>query len=447
MKKVVSVITAVAMFACICISSHSIEGEQDNYDIISADSVNLTASEVEVEDGIYYYYKSGERAEVSAYFATKLIECCPENVIVINNGESGHICFYDEEQKFISGTLINQTWYGITYDNSFVIPENCAFFRMSSKITHKDSFSISIFDNSDNDPNDSENSENDSNNNNPDNNSDNSENSDNNSSTLEKTNNSLIFKYVVAADGSGDFTSVSEAVRNASSGDSIYIKSGEYDEIIDLPHDKSIHLVGENRCSTIIYNTNGDYFKAPILMGGGVLEELTVYSKKVEGSDQPNHTSYAVHIERDSLYNDSLLIKNCIIKSDWNSALGMGMRGGCDVILENCDFIHNGNGSALYFHDSDTNSRLGEQHITVRNCRLESKGSPLGILFLQSQNKSDVYVTFQNNFIRTKSGVNNIRTLNWYGGSSDDPDDFLHLYRWKLTNMSYGNNIPELNAE
>jgi parallel beta-helix repeat protein len=55
---------------------------------------------------------------------------------------------------------------------------------------------------------------------------------------------------VVDKNGSGDYTSIQEAVNNAKSGSTIFIKNGEYPEIIDIR--KSINLVGEDKAYTII---------------------------------------------------------------------------------------------------------------------------------------------------------------------------------------------------
>ena len=374
--------------------------------LLSMAPINL--SQIKYEDGYYFDANTGRKTILESYFVTQPIAVYPNRHYMFSSSPA-HCTFWDENDTFISGVVVNQTYDQQTYGSDFTTPNNCRYLRISASIESRNNDILSDL-----------------------------------SSPTKHTNK---YKFVVAKDGTGNYTSVADAVEAADSDDFIFIKSGEYDEVIDLPENKRVHLVGENRCNTIIYNTYGDYFRAPLTMGGGSLEELTIYSKKVEGVTPAEHVSYGIHVEKHSLYNNSLLLKNCIVKSDYSAALGMGMRGGCEIIIENCDFIHGSDSAALYFHDSDYDAYVGDQHITVRNCRLQCKGNPLGILFLQSQNKSDVYVTFQNNFIRTKQGVNNIRTLNWYGGESTDPDDFLHLYRWRLTDMSYGNNVSDLNAQ
>lgn len=66
------------------------------------------------------------------------------------------------------------------------------------------------------------------------------------------------YQAVVAADGSGDFLTVSEAITAAPAVHEgawkILVKRGEYRELVQIPADKkNIHLVGEGRDKTIIH--------------------------------------------------------------------------------------------------------------------------------------------------------------------------------------------------
>ena len=55
---------------------------------------------------------------------------------------------------------------------------------------------------------------------------------------------------IVSKSGNGDFTKIQEAIDNVPEGSTIFVKSGSYNEIIDI--DKSINLIGEDRFTTII---------------------------------------------------------------------------------------------------------------------------------------------------------------------------------------------------
>lgn len=64
------------------------------------------------------------------------------------------------------------------------------------------------------------------------------------------------YDIVVAKDGSGNYNSVQQAVNAAKSGQTIYIKSGTYNEVVNIPSNKSnLKLLGENKDNVkITYN-------------------------------------------------------------------------------------------------------------------------------------------------------------------------------------------------
>ena len=69
--------------------------------------------------------------------------------------------------------------------------------------------------------------------------------------------NAKTFDAVVAADGTGDYTTVQEAIDNAPTGRThpylIFVKNGVYDGLVRIPEDKPfIHLIGQDRDRTII---------------------------------------------------------------------------------------------------------------------------------------------------------------------------------------------------
>lgn len=76
--------------------------------------------------------------------------------------------------------------------------------------------------------------------------------------TMERTQpDAKLYDAVVAIDGSGDYTSLQDAVDNAPKDRAkpwlIFVKNGEYEEHIDIPSDKPyMHIIGQNRDKTII---------------------------------------------------------------------------------------------------------------------------------------------------------------------------------------------------
>lgn len=72
---------------------------------------------------------------------------------------------------------------------------------------------------------------------------------------MARTSNAQSFVSIVAADGSGEYTTIQSAV-NACPEDGkrhlIFVKNGVYKEMVTIPKNKLISLVGENRDKVIL---------------------------------------------------------------------------------------------------------------------------------------------------------------------------------------------------
>ena len=259
--------------------------------------------------------------------------------------------------------------------------------------------------------------------------------------------NVMAYDYVVAKDGSGNFTSVTEACNVAKAGESIYIKSGVYDnEVIVGTWSKKLYLVGESAKDTIIKNSLGDYNKPPIQIGSGYLKNITFYSEYTGTQERGTGAtmSYAVHSESDNLANDNLTIEDCILISDYAPSFGMGMRGGCNVTLKNC-YLKGTYSGALLFHDADNVSYVGEQNISVIDCVLYNTTNQTCII-MQSQERNGTIVNLEmiRNRIKTH-GNNNYGVHNYYGGIGGE-NDFLGLINFRLKETSWGNSDTTFNS-
>jgi len=127
---------------------------------------------------------------------------------------------------------------------------------------------------------------------------------------------------VVDKNGSGDYTSIKEAVNNAKSGFTIFIKNGEYSEIIDIR--KSIHLVGEDKTYTLI-NPISESNKNAICLGApdSSLRSLTI------SNGAPGLYSSGVKIIA-----SNILIDDCNI---YNTPVGIAIWSSYNTI-QNCVF-------------------------------------------------------------------------------------------------------------
>ena len=374
-------------------------------------------------DGKFIHYANGRETVNTNYCYSDYIDILPDTDYYFN--QNAHITFYDSSKTFIGGTLVNQSNPEYATGN-IKTPSDCCFMIISFMINKKPSAMLSYGD------------------------------TEKEYIAVGKVKiDGLVVDspntIIVDINGNGNYSSISSAVETAKNGDTIYIMSGIYNETIVVPHNKKINFIGQNKLDTIIKNNSGNYINCPILMGAGKLENLTVYAQKDEQTDTNaqdyDGRAYAVHIERNSLYHDTLYIKNCILKSDFYPALGMGMRGGCTVLLEDTDFILGSSGggtAALYIHDADSVNYVGEQSLIIRNCRIINRRTNADryAIKLQSQERegTTVYLTMQNVMTRSFGGNDlPLETRNYYDGTSTNAEDFQGLINWRLSDDSYGN--------
>lgn len=134
-------------------------------------------------------------------------------------------------------------------------------------------------------------------------------------------------QIVVAADGSGDYKSIQEAinaVRSSEETKHIFIKSGIYKEKLVVPVDKeNIHFVGEDVAKTIItwddYSGKGDIntftsFTMQILGNNICVENLTI-----ENSEGMQGQAVALHVE-----GDGCSFKKCRILGNQDTVYASG---------------------------------------------------------------------------------------------------------------------------
>ena len=188
--------------------------------------------------------------------------------------------------------------------------------------------------------------------------------------------------YIVDINGNGDFTTIQAAVNYASPWDTLLVMPGEYYEEVDSQL-KPLIIKGYDKYTTKLISTNGRYAKPPLEIDGGIIENLTIYAKKDVNSYIASNTepaSYGIHIDFKTNY--PIIVKDCIVISDFWPAMGIGMAQDKTLEIENCElisnqentgmYIPNGGLGALYFHNRNLNN-VTNQNIKVRNCLLKSK--------------------------------------------------------------------------
>ena len=93
--------------------------------------------------------------------------------------------------------------------------------------------------------------------------------------TKQKTEEPAPQEWFVAQDGTGQFTTISEAV------DIIWIYPGVYEESVQMSQ-KQLQLVGIDKNLCILQNCEESYYHPPLEIAAGSVSNLTIYAYRVD---------------------------------------------------------------------------------------------------------------------------------------------------------------------
>lgn len=206
------------------------------------------------------------------------------------------------------------------------------------------------------------------------------------------------YTMTVAKDGSGDYTSIQEAIYNARSFPSqtitIFIKNGVYNEKVKIPEcNTHLSLVGESKENTII--TFDDHFK------------------KINLGRNSTFYTATLSVEADDFMATNLTIRNT--SGPVGQAVAVAVNAN-RVFFKNCNLLGNqdtlyatGEGAKQYFKDcyieGTTDFIFGEATVLFENCTIHSKdnsyitaastpeGIEFGFVFKNCQLTADEEVT------------------------------------------------------
>ncbi len=250
-----------------------------------------------------------------------------------------------------------------------------------------------------------------------------------------------MYDYIVDINGTGDFTSVAECVKQAADLSTIYIKNGLYENEIVKAWLKTVFIVGESRDGVIITNSTGEYATPPVEMGTGLLRNLTIYAKD-PGGLTPKNKGYALHSES-SVYNYyKFEVDNCNIISDWRQSWGMGMRGGMVYNARNVNFD-----GGVYFHDNE-HANGTVQRIFFDTCNMTREDTNEALIMQDQQmSNADIDVRFNRCFIKSLQGTE-ILFFKWDTINTNviPATGFVDFPSWGLNSFSWGNSEAALNA-
>ena len=257
---------------------------------------------------------------------------------------------------------------------------------------------------------------------------------------------------IVDINGSGDYTSLQDAIDNA--GDSaqhpktIIVLPGRYEmpeynsSTRSKGNNRYLSIIGTDKINCVIENTVGYYITGSnytdnscLKLGGNCyIANLTIISSD---EDYPSvveldrHKAYCIHCDFSADANTTLEINNCRLINNHFSCIGFGLRGDYTLKIINTEMsstMHENNGDAyatLYVHDGNYD---GKQTLIVKNCTIINTNKTKSISIQNAYDK-EIDLTFINNVCGHSGGV---------GYSSDS------TYH-KLSSISYGNNIEEMN--
>lgn len=143
-----------------------------------------------------------------------------------------------------------------------------------------------------------------------------------------------VFDAVVAKDGTGNFSTVQDAIsaapENCTRPYLILVKNGEYDELVEIPHNKPyIHLIGQDPLKTIIKHT--------IHCGS---EDDVFFRYSVNNSASPNYKKRSVfEAGAPNFYTENVTYQNTygISRKSGPQALAMSTMGDRQAFY-NCKF-------------------------------------------------------------------------------------------------------------
>ena len=263
-------------------------------------------------------------------------------------------------------------------------------------------------------------------------------------------------EIIVAKDGSGHFTTLTEAASYAVDGDVIHVKAGVYDNEAVQLFGKTVTVYGDGCLNTIVKNGWNTYSKAPIEMTTGVLRDIQFYAYDggSPSQDPSGATAYALHVDKDTSYGKTFLVERCIFISEkGNNAVGVGIYGGCDFIFRDCQFI-GGVSTPFYVHDSTNTQYVGVMDLELYNNTFVSYGNGCFGIDAARLNGTTVYLTAcGNNFHDngTPAGLPHLFTGEVLYPPDNQPgpatgNTNIGVVNWNTKPLNNGNNLPIFNG-
>ena len=259
----------------------------------------------------------------------------------------------------------------------------------------------------------------------------------------------VLNSYYTVDKHSGDFKTISDAVKNLNDGATILI-NGFFEESVNLLSRK-LNLIGVNKFTCGIITNDGDYNVPPVNMSAGsTLKNLTIFADN--GSPAFTTPTYAIHHDWNNAVGESI-IDDCIIISKFNASIGIGTHKNQQVTIRNCK-LYNLNPNqpydygGLYFHNKK-GSGATKQMLTLENCVIENADGAALIIHDANHRTGGAFDDARDTLVRL---THNIFYSKKYGVGAGIVGGDIALdsdSKWgyiKLHGANFGNNINELNG-
>lgn len=192
-------------------------------------------------------------------------------------------------------------------------------------------------------------------------------------STKEKGPERNSVRFVVNCDGTGDFNTVQGALdyvpENNPKKVTIYVKNGDYEEIVYFRNKKNLAIEGESRDGVRVHYKNNEIFNP---------HPVNVKTNEYPGTFPSRRAAFMADNVED------LIIKNITIATDFKGQAEGLLIMGEHVVLNNVHIIGSGdalqaNGSVYLYKciiDGDLDTVLGRGSLFFKKCTLSNTGGP-----------------------------------------------------------------------
>ena len=176
------------------------------------------------------------------------------------------------------------------------------------------------------------------------------------------------------------YKTIAAALLGAKDGDTIILLPGTYEEHISVVDGKELHFVGLDKHSTIVIDKSGDYRTPPFEIACGSISNMTIIETGEGTVSESNYNkmAYCIHCDYGTSAGKTLRLDNLILKNGCHACIGIGVRDGYNLIIENCDMELEeelgGSGigrGALYIHTYAAESP-GNAFVSIRNTIIRS---------------------------------------------------------------------------